>query len=216
MGLIGSLYRSSVGKKSVMAASGLLLSLFLLAHLIGNSTSFMGREAFNSYAEKLHSYGNLIYIFEIVLLAFFLIHIITGIILYFENLKARPSRYAVNASEGGRTFGSRTMPYTGIIILIFIVVHLLNFHFTDKSIPIADLVRQLLSRPVLGSFYICALFCVALHVSHGAWSLFQSIGFNHEKYNRMLINGAMAFSILVGIVFILIPVLALISNSFLL
>ena len=216
MGLIGSLYRSSVGRKSIMAASGLLLSLFLLAHLIGNSTSFMGREAFNSYAEKLHSYGKLLYIFEIVLLALFLIHIITGIILYFENLKARPSRYAVNASEGGRTFGSRTMPYTGIIILIFIVVHLLNFHFTDKSIPIADLVRQLLGRPVLGSFYICSLFCVALHVSHGAWSLFQSIGFNHEKYNRMLINGAMAFSILVGIVFILIPVLALISNSFLL
>jgi len=216
MGLIGSLYRSSVGKKSVMAASGLLLSLFLLTHLLGNSTSFMGRETFNSYAEKLHSYGILVNIFEIVLLALFLIHIITGIILYFENLKARPARYAVNASEGGRTFGSRTMPYTGVIILIFIVVHLLNFHFTDRSIPIADLVRQLLSRPVLAAFYICSLFCVALHVSHGAWSLFQSIGFNHEKYNRMLVNGAVAFSILVGIVFILIPVLALISNSFLL
>jgi len=216
MGLIGFLYRSSVGKKSVMAASGLLLSLFLLTHLLGNSTSFMGRAAFNSYAEKLHSYGILVNIFEIVLLALFLIHIITGIILYFENLKARPARYAVNASEGGRTFGSRTMPYTGVIILIFIVVHLLNFHFTDRSIPIADLVRQLLSRPVLASFYICSLFCVALHVSHGAWSLFQSIGFNHEKYNRILVNGAVAFSIIVGIVFILIPVLTLISNSFLL
>jgi len=216
MGLIGSLYRSSVGKKSVMAASGLLLSLFLLAHLLGNSTSFLGREAFNSYAEKLHSFGKLLYIFEVVLLALFLIHIITGIILYLENFKARPSRYAVNASEGGRTFGSRTMPYTGVIILIFIVVHLLNFHFTDKSMPIADLVRQLLGRPVLASFYICSLFCVALHVSHGAWSLFQSIGFNHEKYNRMLVNGAVAFSILVGVVFILIPVLALISDSFLL
>jgi succinate dehydrogenase / fumarate reductase cytochrome b subunit len=216
MGLIGTLYRSSVGKKIIMAASGLLLSLFLLTHLLGNSTSFLGREAFNSYAEKLHSLGLLVDIFGIVLLALFLIHIITGIILYLENLKARPSRYAVNASEGGRTFGSRTMPYTGAIILVFIVVHLFNFHFTDRNIPVADLVRELLGRPVLATFYIGSLFCVALHVSHGAWSLFQTIGFNHEKYNRMLAGGAVAFSILVGVVFILIPVLALVSRGFLL
>lgn len=216
MGLISSLYRSSVGKKSFMAASGLLLSLFLLTHLIGNSISFWGREAYNSYAEKLHSLGGLVYLFEIVLLALFLIHIITGILLYFENLGARPSRYAVNASEGGRSWGSRTMPYTGVIILIFIVVHLLNFHFTDKSVPISDLVRDLLSRPGLGIFYIISLLAVALHLSHGAWSLFQSFGFNHDKYNQLLLKGSLIFSIVVGSVFILIPMLALISRSFLL
>jgi succinate dehydrogenase / fumarate reductase cytochrome b subunit len=110
MGLIGSLYRSSVGKKSFMAASGLLLSLFLLTHLIGNSISFLGREAYNAYAEKLHSLGGLVYIFELGLLALFLVHIITGILLYFENLRARPARYAVNSCEGGRSWGSRTMP----------------------------------------------------------------------------------------------------------
>jgi succinate dehydrogenase / fumarate reductase cytochrome b subunit len=165
MGWIGSLYRSSVGKKSIMAASGLLLSLFLLTHLL------------------------------------------TGIILYLENLQARPSRYSVSTSEGGRSWGSRTMPYTGIIIIVFIIVHLLNFHFTDKSVPVADLVRGLL---------IVSLLAVALHLSHGAWSLFQSIGFNHDKYNGLLLKGALAFSILVGTVFILIPVLALVSRSFLL
>ena len=216
MGSIGSLYRSSVGKKSIMAASGLLLSLFLLTHLLGNSVSFLGRDAFNAYAEKLHSLGGLVYVFEIGLLTLFLIHIITGIILYVENLQARPSRYSVNTAEGGRSWGSRTMPYTGALIFVFIIVHLLNFHFTVKSLAVADLVRGLLSRPPLALFYIVSLLAVALHLSHGAWSLFQSIGFNHEKYNGVLLKGALAFSILVGTVFILIPVLAVVSRSFLL
>ena len=216
MGLIGSLYRSSVGKKSIMAASGLLLSLFLLTHMLGNSVSFLGRDAFNTYAERLHSLGTLVYIFEIGLLTLFLIHIITGIILYLENLQARPSRYSVNTSEGGRSWGSRTMPYTGVIILVFIIVHLMNFHFTDKSVPVADLVRELLSSPSLAFFYIFSLVALALHLSHGFWSLFQSIGFNHEKYNLLLLKGALVFSILMGAVFILIPVLTLVSRSFLL
>jgi succinate dehydrogenase / fumarate reductase cytochrome b subunit len=216
MGLIGSLYRSSVGKKSIMAASGLLLSLFLLTHMLGNSVSFLGRDAFNTYAERLHSLGVLVYIFEIGLLTLFLIHIITGIILYLENLQARPSRYSVNTSEGGRSWGSRTMPYTGAIILVFIIVHLMNFHFTDKSMPVADLVRKLLSSPSLAFFYIFSLVALALHLSHGFWSLFQSIGFNHEKYNPLLLKGSLVFSILMGAVFILIPVLTFISRSFLL
>ena len=216
MGMIGSLYRSSVGKKSIMAASGLLLTLFICTHLLGNSISFLGREAFNSYAERLHSLGVLIYLFELGLLTLFLIHILTGVILYFENLGARPSRYSVDTSEGGRSWGSRTMPYTGVIILVFIIVHLMNFHFTDKSVLIADLVRELLSSPGLAFFYIFSLVALALHLSHGFWSLFQSIGFNHEKYNQLLLKGALAFSILVGIVFTLIPVLALVSRSFLL
>ena len=216
MGFIGSLYRSSIGKKSIMAISGLLLTLFLLSHMLGNSISFLGREAFNAYAEKLHSVGNLLHIFEIGLLFLFLIHIITGIILFFENLGARPARYSVNTSKGGRSWGSRTMPYTGAIIVVFIIVHLMNFHFTDKSVPVADLVRGLLSRPGMAFFYIFSLLAVALHVSHGFWSLFQSMGLNHNKYNQLLRQGALVFSILVGAVFILIPVLALVSKSFLL
>jgi succinate dehydrogenase / fumarate reductase cytochrome b subunit len=216
MGWINSLYRSSIGKKSIMAASGLLLSLFLLTHLLGNSVSFLGRDAFNAYAAKLHSVGNFIYVFEIGLLTLFLVHIFTGIILYLENLQARPSRYSVSTSEGGRSWGSRTMPYTGVIIIVFIIVHLLNFHFTDKSVPVADLVRELLSRPPLAAFYMVSLLAVALHLSHGAWSLFQTVGMNHDKYNGLLLKGALAFSILVGTVFILIPVLALVSRSFLL
>lgn len=199
-----------------MAASGLLLCFFILSHMLGNSISFLGREAFNAYAEKLHSYDVLLNFFEIGLLTLFLIHIITGVILYFENLGARPSRYSVNTNEGGRTLGSRTMPYTGVIILIFIIVHLMNFHFTDKSVLVADLVRYLFSKPGLAFFYIFSLAALALHLSHGFWSLFQSFGFNHKKYNQLILKGAVVLSILVGTVFILIPVLTLISKSFLL
>jgi succinate dehydrogenase / fumarate reductase cytochrome b subunit len=216
MGWLARFYQSSVGKKSVMAASGILLVLFLLSHLLGNTTAFFGRNAFNSYAERLHSMGNLIYIFEIGLLTIFIIHIITGISLYLENLKARPFRYSVNKDAGGRTLGSRSMPYTGLLILIFILVHLNNFHFTDKSVLVADMVRSLLSKPVLAGFYVFSLVGVALHVSHGFWSMFQSLGLNHPKYNRLIKTGGLTFSIVVGTVFIMIPLLAVFSKSFLL
>jgi succinate dehydrogenase / fumarate reductase cytochrome b subunit len=216
MGWLARLYQSSVGKKSIMAVSGILLVLFLFTHLLGNSTSFFGRTAFNSYAEHLHSIGYLIYIFEIGLLTVFTIHIFTGVVLYFENLKARPSRYNINKDDGDRSWGSRTMPYTGLVIILFIIVHLANFHFTDKSVLVADLVRNLLSKPPLAAFYIFSLICVALHVSHGFWSMLQSLGLNHPKYNGMIKTGALAFSILVGTVFILIPVLAVLSSVFLL
>ena len=216
MGLIGSFYRSSVGKKSVMAASGLLLSFFLLTHLLGNSISFLGREAFNAYAEQLHSYGILIIFFETGLFSLFLIHILTGVIIYLENLKARPSRYVVNSSEGGRSWGSRTMPYTGVIVLVFIIVHLKNFHFTSRDLLIADLVREILSSPVLALYYVISLIALGLHLSHGFWSLFQTMGLNHQKYNQFLLKGALVFSILVSAIFILIPVLTLFSRSFLL
>jgi succinate dehydrogenase / fumarate reductase cytochrome b subunit len=216
MGLIGSFYRSSVGKKSVMAASGLLLSFFLFTHLVGNSFTFIGREAFIAYAEQLHSWGILITFVEAGLFSIFFIHILTGIILFLENLKARPSRYSVNTSEGGRSWGSRTMPYTGAIVLIFILVHLKNLHFSSKDLVIADLVREILSSPVLAFYYIFSLIALALHLSHGFWSLFQTIGINHEKYNQLLLKGALIFSILLSAVYILIPVLTLVSRNFLL
>ena len=216
MGWLARLYQSSVGKKSIMAVSGILLVLFIFTHLIGNSTSFLGRTAFNSYSERLHSLGVLVYLFEICLLLVFLIHIITGVILYLENLKARPSRYNLDKDDGGRSWGSRTMPYTGLIMILFIFVHLDNFHFTDKSVLVADLVRNLLGNPPLAAFYVFSLLSLALHVSHGFWSMFQSLGLNHPKYNGLIRTGALTFSILVGTVFILIPILAVFSSGFLL
>lgn len=206
---------SSVGKKLLMAFTGVLLSLFLIAHAIGNSTTFLGLDAFNSYAEHLHSLGCLITLFEIALLIIFLIHVNFAIILYFQNLQARSTRYQVQKSSGGRTPGSRTMPYTGLVILAFIVIHLSDFHFIEKTTTIGALVKQTLSQPVACLVYTIAMTALILHISHGFWSLFQTFGINHPKYDKTIRTGGLGLTIILGTIFVLIPILSLVWAGFL-
>ncbi|MBU0664759.1 MAG: succinate dehydrogenase cytochrome b subunit [Proteobacteria bacterium] len=213
MSWILTILRSSIGKKYIMAVSGACLSFFLLSHLIGNSVSFLGKEAYNSYASHLHSIGFLTYILEPFLLFVFLVHILTGITLFIENLSARPNRYAVPGNE--RNWSASTMPYTGIIILTFLLVHLLNFHFITRTVSTAELVRTTLSNPFLASFYLFSLSGLTLHASHGFWSLFQSLGINHPKYNKFLQQGGLATAVIIGTIFILIPLLIVTTDSFL-
>lgn len=215
MGKISQLLSSSVGKKIVMAISGALLSVFLLIHLAGNSTMFIGRDTFNSYAEHLHGLGFLLQLFEAGLLAVFLLHVSFGLLLYIENLRARPIRYVVTKSHGGRTPGSRTMVYTGLIVLVFLLVHINNFQTIDGVQP-SDAVKAVLSQPGYTIFYWLAMLSLALHISHGCWSMFQSLGLNNTFYDRLLRNTALAFSIVTGTIFILIPTLALFFSGFLL
>lgn len=204
---------SSIGKKCLMAISGALLGLFLLAHLAGNSTIFWGRGSFNSYAERLHSMGFLVHVFSGALLLIFMVHVVTGIILFTENYRARPARYAVYKRSAGSSWGSRSMIYTGALILLFLFVHILNFKFSDKIVP-GDTVAAILSRPGYAFFYIVSFLALALHISHGFWSMNQTVGLNHPKYNRMLRVSALGLSIIIGAVFILIPSLFLIYGDF--
>jgi succinate dehydrogenase / fumarate reductase cytochrome b subunit len=95
-------------------------------------------------------------------------------------------------------------------------VHLKNFHFTSTELLISDLVREVLGSPILAFYYIISLVALGLHLSHGFWSLFQTMGLYHEKYNVLVLKGALVFSLLLSAVFILIPVLTLISRNFLL
>lgn len=213
MSWIIKVFRSSIGKKYIMAVSGLCLSFFLFAHLIGNSISFWGKEAYNSYASHLHSLGFFITILEVLLLLLFLLHIVLGITLFIENLSARPTRYAVQAKE--RNWSASTMPYTGILILLFLVVHLVNFHFVTKTVSTAELVKTTLSNPLVASFYLLSLSGLTLHASHGFWSLFQSLGINHRKYNAFLQLGGLALAVIIGSTFILIPLLIVTTDSFL-
>jgi succinate dehydrogenase / fumarate reductase cytochrome b subunit len=205
---------SSIGKKGLMAASGFFLALFLLAHLAGNSTSFVGRKAFNSYAAHLHSLGVLIKIFEVFLLTVFLVHVLTGVTLYLENFRSRPKRYAIS-SKKERRIATLLMPYTGLLTFFFLLIHLANFRFARLQVPIADAVRQLLSRPVFSLFYMLSITGLTFHISHGLWSMFQSLGCNHAKYNAFLEKGAVVVSLLIGSVFLLIPLLALTYDGFL-
>ena len=204
---------SSIGKKLMMAITGLSFCAFLAGHLAGNLTIYAGKDAFNSYAEHLHSLGPLITAAELGLLLFAVIHIITGLTLYFQNITARGQRYAVNKKGGGRTIGSATMPYTGMILLVFIIMHLLNFHFVDKSeTTIAQLVTQTFQYPLWVVIYILAMIAAALHVSHGFWSAFQTIGANHTKYMPFIMVFSIIFSLVVGFGFGLLPIYISISG----
>jgi len=198
---------SSIGKKLMMAVTGLAFCAFLTGHLAGNLTIYGGKDAFNSYAEHLHALGPLITFVELALAVCAVIHILTGLTLFYQNTKARGGRYAVKKRGGGRTLGSATMPYTGVLLLAFIVTHLANFHFVDKSkTTIANIVAQTFENPLWVIFYVLAMMVAAVHVSHGFWSAFQTIGANHAKYMPIIMIISIIFSLIVGFGFGLLPI----------
>ncbi|QTA80146.1 Succinate dehydrogenase cytochrome b556 subunit [Desulfonema limicola] len=200
-------FSSSIGKKLMMAVTGLGFIGFIAGHLAGNLTIYGGKDLFNSYAEHLHSLGPLVTAAEWILLTMALIHVLTGLTLFYQNFKSRPVKYAVNKNAGGRTIGSGTMPYTGILMLAFVIIHLMNFHFVDKTnITIFEIVSQAFSSPAYVVLYVAAMIVVALHVSHGFWSAFQTIGANHPKYMPIIQMAGLGFSVIVGIGFGFIPI----------
>ena len=188
---------SSIGKKLMMAVTGLAFIFFLMAHLAGNLTIYGGGEAFNTYAEKLHALGPLLTVMELGLLFFAGVHIITGIFLFLQNWQARPTGYTLYKPSGGRTLSSRTMPYTGLIILGFVIFHLINFSFVDKTDrTIFQIISSAFANPFYVIIYVAAMLIVALHVRHGLWSAFQTLGANHPKYMPAI----MILSIIVGLI----------------
>lgn len=198
---------SSIGKKLLMAITGLGFILFLIGHLVGNLTIYAGGDAFNSYAEHLHSLEPVVKATEAGLILFALIHVSMGLLLFLQNWRARPARYAVNARAGGRTLGSGTMPYTGLLILVFVLLHLANFTLADKTgTTIFEIVRNAFSNPVTVAFYVAMMAVVAVHVSHGFWSAFQTLGANHPKYMPVIQIAGIVASIVFGIGFGFIPI----------
>ncbi len=208
-------FTSSLGKKYIMALTGFLLGGFLVVHAIGNSTIFWGRDAFNAYAHHLHSLGIFVPIFEIGLYSIFFLHVITAIFLFLGNRKARGGKYAVETSAGGRTWGSRTMPYTGVAIFLFIIIHMVNFHFVEKTevFTISDYVTKVLTNPAYTLLYLVGLSMLLLHISHGFWSLLQTLGINHPKYDEPLRIVTLALAAFMGAIFILITLLMVVARS---
>ena len=198
---------SSIGKKLMMAVTGLAFIGFLMAHLAGNLTIYGGGAAFNAYADKLHSLGPLLAVFELGLVLFAGIHIITGIALFFQNWQARPTGYARYESSGGRTLSSRTMPYTGLIILGFVIFHLINFSFVDKTDrTIFQIVSSAFANPIYVIIYTAVMIIVAFHVRHGLWSAFQTLGGNHPKYMSAIMMLSVVIGVIIAIGFGLLPI----------
>lgn len=192
MSLVQSFAKSSVGKKQVMALTGLALCGFLVTHLLGNLLILLGPDAFNLYAYKLTS-NPAIYVAEAILVLLFLSHLGMALKLTIENKLARPVGYYKRVPTGrGSTFASSTMPITGLIILVFLVTHLINFKYgTYYSTSVdgqemRDLYRvvvEYFANPAYVAWYVVAMIAAGIHTSHGFWSSFQSLGFSHGKYN---------------------------------
>ena len=197
----------SIGKKLMMAATGLCFIGFLVVHLAGNLSVYISGEAFNAYAEHLHALGPLLTVAEFGLLALACIHVATGLVLFYQNFTARPQRYVVDRRAGGRTIGSATMPYTGIFILAFVIFHLMNFSFVDKTgTTIFQIVSSAFQHPAYVLFYTVAMVVVALHVSHGLWSAFQTLGANHPKYMPLIMTASIALAVIIGVGFGFLPI----------
>lgn len=191
----------------------MMLCGFLLVHAIGNATIFWGSDAFNIYSNRLKSLGFITYIFEFFLIFLFAVHICTGISLFLQNHRARGSRYAVKNSAGGKTIASGTMPYTGLIILVFTILHLLDFRLVPDGILMSTTVSSLLQNPVYTFLYATAMLVVGLHISHGIWSSFQSLGINHPRYNRLIIAISWGVTLFVTSVFLAIVLLLIINKN---
>jgi succinate dehydrogenase / fumarate reductase, cytochrome b subunit len=197
---------SSIGKKLIMASSGLLLFLFLCTHAAGNATIFMSSEVFQSYADELHSHPLIVLVFSLCLLAVFLVHIVVGLYLFNENRAVSTSRYAVCTRVVKNSLASETMPYTGLFLLLFVVIHVFGFTFSPKTVPISVTVKELLGNFFYALFYIVAFAALFIHLSHGFWSMLQTFGFNHPRYNELIarltiIFPLFFFAIFAGIAF---------------
>lgn len=214
---IMSFYRTSIGKKTVMAVTGIIGVGFVIGHMIGNLQIYLGAEALNRYARFLHGLGELLWVARIVLLTAVLLHIAAAVQLTIENRKARPARY-VKQKHQESTFASRTMRYGGVILLLFIIYHLL--HFTIGGAPggpelnkdnVYNNVVYGFQNPIVSAFYILAMASLGFHLMHGAWSMFQTLGFNNRRFNRMLRNVAMVIGIALFVGNISIPISVLLG-----
>jgi len=191
-----------------MAKTGLMLCGFLIVHLAGNMLLFVGPEAFNAYAEKLTSNKFLLIPAEIVLFSIFGTHIYLAIKLTIENRNARGGvRYAVNAQAGEMSFATRTMPITGMSILIFLVIHLVNFKFADHSgdLGLYGVIQDHFQNIVWVLYYIISVALLGLHIGHGLQSVFKTYGLNHSNYNDIIKNLSIGYAALIFVGFSSIP-----------
>jgi succinate dehydrogenase / fumarate reductase cytochrome b subunit len=178
--------RSSVGKKVVMAITGFIVFFFVTVHLIGNLQIFQGPEKLNAYAEFLQSLGVFLWVFRVVLFISAVLHIIAATQVTLQSWKARSIKYKVQRYRE-TTYAARTMRFGGPIIGLFVLYHLLHFTFGTAHADFTDSVYH----NVVAGFqiwwvslvYMVALVFLGLHLYHGVWSMFQSMGAAHPKWN---------------------------------
>ncbi len=210
---------STIGKKIFMGLSGLLLCGFIVGHLAGNLALLNpDPEPFNRYAHFLRGLGTALYAAEIILAAVFLVHFLYAVWITWENRKARGTRYEVVTGAGSpsrKTFASTTMIYTGAAIITFLVIHIRQFKFAElASYTAADgivlrdfysFLHHFFSDPLHVALYIAVMVLLGLHLSHGFWSAFQSLGVSHPVYTPIIYGFGYIFAAALAGGFVLIP-----------
>ena len=201
------------GKKAVMAVTGALLAGFVVVHLAGNLQIFLGPERFNDYARSLRELPALLWTARVVLLVAVCLHIWSTIQLAVVKNDARPIKYARHESFAS-TYASRTMYMSGPIIAAFVIYHLMQFTFGvggtyyDPNDAYGNVIAGFRNAPI-AIFYILAMGLLCLHLRHGLWSLFQTLGFHHPRYTPRLRTMAAVVALLIFFGFISIPVAVL-------
>ncbi len=189
-----------------MAASGLLLYGFVVAHMIGNLQVFLGPEAINAYGETLQHmlHGHGVWMLRAVLLAAVLVHVSSALALVRANNAARPQDYR-DWRPRASTYASRTMAWSGPLLLLFILYHLAHFT-TGQAHPDfvrGDVYRNMVTgfqNPFASAFYGFAMLALGLHMYHGFWSMLQTLGLHHARWTgvRRLVSGLLALAVVVG------------------
>lgn len=202
-------YRSTVGKKVVMAVTGAMLVLFLVGHMIGNLQVYLGAEAYNHYAEALKALGAGLWAIRLGLLMILVIHLWSSFLLWRTSSNARPVSYKKWTPDAS-TYASRTMRWTGPIIAAYALFHILHLTvgvqqpWFDPHNVYGNVVRGF-QNPLLSGIYIVSMLLLVFHLYHGAWSFLQSLGANHPRYNQWRKNGALVVTALIGLGFIAVP-----------
>jgi len=205
-------YRSAVGKKWIMAVTGIVLLGFVLVHMVGNLKAYLGPAEMNHYAEGLRDLFEpifprsfILWTVRIVLISAFALHIHAAYVLTRMNHRARPDKYASPRDYAAANFASRTMRWSGIIVLLFLAWHLADLTAGSanpefvRGDPYNNLVHSF-ERPAVAILYVVANLALGLHIFHGAWSMFQSLGANSPRFNkwRRYFAGGFAAAIVIG------------------
>ena len=210
-------WQSTNGKKVVMAVTGAMMFLFVIGHLLGNLQVFEGPAKINGYSHFLHTIGEVLWIVRITLIVAIILHITATVQLALRNKKARPIGYsrkeAINSS-----YASRTMYWSGPIVLAFIIFHLLQFTagyiHPEAAFVEGDVYHNLVSGFSVwwvSAWYIFAITLLGFHLRHGLWSMFQSVGLAHPRHTLVLKNLALLIATLIVLGYISIPISVLLG-----
>jgi succinate dehydrogenase / fumarate reductase cytochrome b subunit len=205
---------STVGKKFLMALSGIVLFLYVIAHLLGNLQLYMGSEVINRYAEFLHANTGMLWTARIILLAAALVHVVAGVQLWLRKHEARPVPYRVRENVQASA-ASRTMIWTGLVIGAFVVYHVLDLtigvaHIGEYiELQPANNVLTGFSNPLPAFLYVVAMIALGFHLWHGVYAMFGSLGLSHPRYTAGVKRFAALIATLIALANISIPVAVL-------